>query len=649
MISREAIDKILDAARIEDVVGDFVMLKKKGSNLWGNCPFHNEKTPSFAVSPAKGLFKCFGCSKGGNSVNFIMEHEQLTYPEALRYLAKKYQIAIEESEPTPEELLKQGWKESLSVACSFAQKYFSDNLINKEEGKAIGLSYFHERGFVDHVIEKFQLGYAFSKKHDFTAAALAEGFKLDVLTGAGLSISNEYGNIDRFHSRVIFPIHGISGKVIGFGGRTLSADKKIAKYINSPETDIYSKTNVLYGLFFAKKSIVAEDNCFLVEGYTDVISMSQAGIENVVSSSGTSLTSEQIRLIKRYTSNITILYDGDNAGIKASFRGIDLILTEGLNVRVLLFPDGDDPDSFSKKHTSEEIRDFIKKNTRDFISFKAGLLMKEAQGDPIRKSQLAREIIESISLIDDQLTRSLYIKESCRILEMDEPVLNNELNKIRRSKFKKTLAPGDGGSEIPDPEFIQEPQSGEETIYNSEHQERDIIRILVHFGDWDIHFSITNDENEVEERPVNVAWFIINELTGDQIEFENPLYQKFFNEMRSIVEAGDLPEQTHFSKHHDPEINNFAGSLLIAKYVLSENWKNHNIRITTEEMVLKQSTVHSVYALKLSKLMKLIDEEQLKLKGTAPEAEAIKILEEIKRLQESKKIISGFLGRVINR
>ena len=536
MISKDTISKVFETARIEEVVGDFVTLKKRGANYLGLCPFHNEKTPSFNVSPVRGIYKCFGCGKGGNSVNFVMEHEQMTYPEALRYLAKKYSIEIEEKEQTPEEKVVQDEKESLYVVSSFAQKQFTENLLNTDEGKSIGLSYFKERGFRNDTIEKFQLGYAIDKWRSFTDSAVVAGHKTEFLVKTGLTIQkdNPQGEevadkfFDRFSGRVMFPIHNVTGRVIGFGGRTLKTDKKVAKYVNSPESEIYSKSKVLYGLFFAKKSIIENDNCFLVEGYTDVISLHQSGIENVVSSSGTSLTTDQIRLIKRYTPNITILYDGDVAGIKASFRGIDMILEEGMNVRVLLFPDGDDPDSYSKKVSTEELKNFIKENTKDFITFKTDLLFAEAKNDPIKRASLIKEIVESVALIPDNINRSVYVKECSRIMNMEEQVLLHELNKIRGKNFdekrKKEGAQIDEESIIPK-DFLER-QNLSLNIIEAEHQEKDIVRILLHFGEKQIEVDGHDEEQNIIPVQVSIAEFILHELQNDGIVFENPFYAK---------------------------------------------------------------------------------------------------------------------------
>ncbi|HEY1039730.1 MAG TPA: DNA primase, partial [Bacteroidia bacterium] len=444
MIPKDTIEQIMYYARIDEVVGDFVPLKKRGSNMWGCCPFHNEKTPSFSVSPSKGIYKCFGCGKAGNSVNFVMEVEKKTYPEALRYLAKKYNIHIEEKQVTPEELAAQTEKESLRIINTFANKYFQSNLWESDEGKSIGLSYFRERGFRDDIIKKFELGFSFEERKALTKAAIAAGYNPNYLVKTGLSILPErHANetnlteahlFDRFAGRVMFPIHGVSGDVLGFGGRILTNSKETAKYFNSPQSEIYDKSKILYGLYFAKKSIQNDGFCFLVEGYTDVIALHQAGIENVVASSGTSLTVEQIKLIQRFTNNITILYDGDAAGQKAADRGMGLILEEGMNVRVLLFPDNDDPDSYSKKVSPDELKSFIKNNSHDFITYSASRISEEEKKDPIKKTGFIRHIIENIALIPDSISRSVYIKECSRIVEVDEQILSLEINKIRIDK-----------------------------------------------------------------------------------------------------------------------------------------------------------------------------------------------------------------------
>ena len=437
MIPKETIDKIIDESRIDEVISDFVALKKRGVNLLGHCPFHNEKTPSFTVSPAKGIYKCFGCGVSGNAVNFVMEHEQMSYPEALKYLAKKYNITVEEKEISEDEKLKMDKRESLFLVSKFAKEQFIKNLNETDEGKSVGLGYFKRRGVSSEMIEKFGLGYSFEERNHFTKIAIEKGYKKENLIDSGLTSERNNQLYDRFFGRVIFPIHNLSGRTIGFGARILQANKKSAKYLNSPETDIYHKSDVLYGLYLAKRSIIQHDNCFLVEGYTDVISLHQKEIENVVASSGTSLTKGQIKLIKRFTPNITVLYDGDEAGIKASFRGIDLILKEGMNVKVVTFPNGEDPDSFARSHTRSELEEYINEHKQDFINFKTSILLKDAQNDPIKRAELIKEVVHTIAIIPDMIVRSVYTQEASKLLNIGEQNLVNELNKIRRINFEK--------------------------------------------------------------------------------------------------------------------------------------------------------------------------------------------------------------------
>ena len=488
MISKPTIARIIESARIEEVVADFLTLKKRGVNYIANCPFHNEKTPSFNVNPVRNIYKCFGCGKGGDSVSFVMEHEKMTYPEALRYIAKKYNIEIEElyDRNLEEEKKLENEKESLYVVNAYAQKYFTETLLNTDEGKSIGLSYFKERGLSDETIHKFQLGYAPDKRTAFTDTALKNGYNLEYLTKSGLTIKveDEQGGAtkyyDRFAGRVLFPIHNITGRIIGFGGRALKKDVK-AKYVNSPENEIYHKSNVLYGMNIARKAISNEDNCFLVEGYMDVVSMHQAGIENAVASSGTSLTAEQIKLIKRYTNNITIMYDGDAAGIKASFRGIDMILEEGLNVRVVLFPEGNDPDSYSRSHSETELKAFINENKTDFIRFKTQLLYKETDNDPIKKATLIQEIVNSIALIPSSITRSVFVQECAKLMKMDEQSLITELNKALRKRYVKRTDSLDLEEDI-NLDTIPLPQPIDTDLYSSEYFEGEIVRLLLNYG-----------------------------------------------------------------------------------------------------------------------------------------------------------------------
>ena len=533
MIPKDTIDEIFNACIIEDVVGDFVTLKKRGANYLGNCPFHNEKTPSFTVSPAKGIYKCFGCGKAGNSVNFIMEHEHYTYPEALKYLADKYQIEVEEEEQSDAQIQAANEKESLYIVSNFAAKYFANELLNTDKGKAIGLSYFEERGFTPETIEKFQLGYSPDEWTAFTDEAQNAGYDIKYLEKSGLTIVKENKKFDRFKGRVMFPIHNLSGRVLGFGGRILTNDKKAAKYINSPESEIYDKSNVLYGIYFAKKSITQEDNCFLVEGYTDVISLSQAGVENVVASSGTSLTEGQIRLISRYTKNITILYDGDIAGIKASFRGIDMILQEGMNVKVVLFPDGEDPDSYAKKATTEELKEYIGEKAQDFIQFKISVLLEESGKDPIKRAELIKDIVSSIALIPDQIKRAVYTKECSVLLEIPEQALINETNKILRKKYTKQSSASEEIITETDYQSFTPTEKKDASNTKLLYHEKEVIRLLIKYADNDIIVKIKS-EDQLENREIPVVTYILHALLGDEIEFITPEYQEIlmlFNDL----------------------------------------------------------------------------------------------------------------------
>lgn len=652
MIERLTIDKIFEAARIEEVVGDFVSLKKRGANLIGLCPFHNEKTPSFNVSPARGIYKCFGCGKGGNPVNFIMEHEHLTYPEALKFLARKYNIEVEEKEETPEEIQAHNEKESLMIVSGFAQEFFTDNLLNTEDGQAIGMSYFSERGYTTDIISKFQLGYSPEKRNALAETAIENGYKPEYLEGSGLCIKRDDGSLfDRFNGRVMFPIHNISGRVIAFGGRTLKTDKKVAKYINSPESLIYNKSKVLYGIYFAKNRIVANDNCFLVEGYTDVISMHSAGIENVVASSGTSLTVEQIRLIKRYTKNITILYDGDAAGIKASFRGIDLVLEEGMNVKVVLFPEGDDPDSYSKKVSGEELAEFITTESKDFIAFKTGLLLQDTQHDPVKKASLIREIMETISIIPDAIARNVYTTECSRIMNVDEQLLISELNKIRRKNFTKNLK-GEEADSVPESEepFEHQQPVSEKVDDNCEEQERDIIRQLITYGNKILMpAKALNEAGEEIEIMISVAEFIYHDLTADNLHFDNLLYQLIFNEAGKEIEKNNIPDEKFYVQHPDSKINSFAAEIISSPYALSPNWlEKHKIHTTLEDSQIPKSVKHSIYSLKVKRLMKRISETEAMFSSATNEEETVAILEQHKQLLDIKrKIATEELGRVI--
>ena len=507
MIPQTTIMSILDAVRIEEVVGDFVSLKRRGANLIGVCPFHKEKTPSFIVSPAKGIFKCFGCGKAGDSVRFIMEHEHYSYPEALRFLAQKYGIVIEEKEQTPEEMVAQNERERMFNVNSFAQQYFSSTMKNNDEGLAIGMSYFRERGFRDAIIDKFQLGYCLNQRDAFIQHAIKNGYSKELLLKVGLASGNEERTYDKYQGRVIFPIHNLTGKVIGFGARILSGDKTKAKYLNSPESEIYNKSQTLYGIYFAKSEISRLDNCILVEGYADVLSMHQAGIENTVASSGTSLTTEQIRLISRYTKNVTVLYDGDSAGIHAALRGTDMILEEGMNVRIVVLPPDEDPDSFVQHNPIEVVRDYIANNAKDFISFKTQLLLKDAQNDPIKRAEVLKDIVGSIAVIPDAIYRASYIKECSRLMEMPEQSLMNELNKMLRSKIKKN----NPSQEIPDTVIedvkIEQQTPPADTVPMGFYQEQELVKLLLLYGDKEIDIDGFDENNNPVIYKISVASF----------------------------------------------------------------------------------------------------------------------------------------------
>ncbi|WP_320051654.1 DNA primase [uncultured Acetobacteroides sp.] len=570
MIDKTTVDRIIDAANIVEVVGEFVSLKKRGVNHLGCCPFHNEKTPSFTVSGAKGIFKCFGCGKAGNSVSFIMEHEKLDYVDALRFLAKKYGIEIKERELSAQEMQQNNDRESMMVLSAFAQKHFTDTLFNHVDGKTIGMSYFRERGFRDDIIKKFQLGYCLDTRSAFSQYAAKQGYKKDFLVKTGLSVEHNDDLFDRFHGRVMFPIHSISGRVIGFGGRTLKTDKKVAKYLNSPESEIYHKSFTLYGIFFAKKSITQENRCYLVEGYTDVLSMHQAGIENVVASSGTSLTTEQIRLIKRFTNNVTVLYDGDAAGIKASLRGIDMILEEGLNVKVVLLPDGEDPDSFAKSHSVTELRQYIADSEADFISFKTKLLLKDADNDPIKRAGLITDVMHSISVIPDTIIRSVYIRECSRMFEVAEETLIQEMSSLRSKKMGVAAAQQFNAAQQARPERQTPAIPSFVSNVFCEEQEKEIIYFLLRHANVKL-FRFTDDSGE--ELEMSVGQYIISEIANDELEFLNLEYRQIFDDFAVLIANGEEPKITHFIHHENLKISELVINLQSDEYVLSNIWK----------------------------------------------------------------------------
>ena len=577
-----------------------------------------------------------------------MEHEHFSYPEALRYLARKYNIEIEEEEQTPEQLQELNEKESLYNLSLFAQQYFTKILTESEEGKAIGLTYFKERGMRDDLVNRFQLGFSPVKWDAFSEHAIQQGYKKEFLVKTGLSIEKENRLYDRFHGRVMFPIHSASGRVIGFGGRILGNDKSFAKYVNSPESEIYNKSKTLYGIYFAKNAFISQDSCLLVEGYTDVISMHQAGIENVVASSGTSLTHDQVRMIQRYTSNISILYDGDPAGIKASFRGIDMIVEQGMNVKIVLFPDGEDPDSFARKHHPTEVESFLAANTVNFILFKTRLLLAETQNDPIRKAALIKEIVNTIALIPDGISRSLYVKECSSLMTISEQVLMNELNKILRAKLKKSSPEAEREAEVVPPEQIPSEPQIDTDLDSAEYQEREIIRLLLLFGSEVIHIRL-NPADE-EEVPVGIADYVVNDITHDEMIFENPLYKSIFEEYTQGVEKDAIPDRALFLAHSNPEIASLAVNLVFNPYELSENWLKNNIMVTTEETRLQMHVMLALHAFKARKLDRMMTETRKKLMDvTSPEEQGalMKSFHELKK--QSILINKDGLGRIITR
>jgi DNA primase len=650
MIDQQTINQIFDTADIVEVISDFVTLKKSGANYKGLSPFSNEKTPSFIVSPAKGIFKDFSSGKGGNVVGFLMEHEKLSYPEALRYLAQRYNISIEEKELTADEIQQRNERESLMAVTAFASSYFASQL-DGNEGRAIGLGYYRNRGFRDDILKKFELGYSPEKRTAFTEEAGKNGYKKSYLVKTGLSIEREDYMFDRFAGRVIFPIHSLSGNVIGFGGRTLKSDKNIAKYLNSPESDIYHKSRVLYGLFQAKKTIVSEERCFLVEGYTDVISMHQAGIENVVASSGTALTTEQIRLIKRFTQNVTILYDGDEAGIKASFRGIDMILEEGMNVKVVMLPEGEDPDSYAQSHSSSDFLEFIKSGEKDFISFKTEILLAEAQHDPIKRAQLITDIVRSVSVIPDGIMRSVFLKECSLLLGVEEQVLYNEVNKIRRRKQEHQWHREQSGRQVQRETPTTLPRQPlvpgfVENIY-SEVEEREIIYFLLKFANLKLHIS--GEENA----EISVAQYIIREIQNDELEFTNLVYKQIFEDVKDLIGRGEEVVERYFVYHDHAGVRELAVDIFTSRYELSKVWKRKEAYVELPGENLGFEVPKSLLSYKMMVIEKALSllRKELEENEKKQDIEALnQVIVRIQSLEGVKRELSiGLGGRAIIR
>ena len=588
MIDYQTIERIQSAAQIYDVVSDFITLRKKGINYVGLCPFHEDKTPSFYVSPAKNICKCFSCGEGGTPIHFIMKHEQMAYVDALKYLAKKYGIEIRETEMTDEQKQAQGDRDAMFILNGFAQKTFSDNLFDTEEGRTVGLAYFRERGLREDLIRKFQLGYALEGRDAFTQAAMKAGYKRQYLEKTGLTLAgNNSYPVDRFRGRVIFPVHTLSGKVVAFGGRILKKAENTGKYVNSPESEIYHKSNELYGIYFARSAMVKQDRCFLVEGYLDVIAMHQAGLENVVASSGTALTQGQIRLIHRFTTNVTVLYDGDAAGIKAALRGINLLLEAGLNVKIVLLPEGEDPDSFSKKQSAADFHHYIEEHATDFVRFKAGLLIQEAGNDPVKKAHIITEIVDTIALIPEEIVRLIYVKECSKLLDMDERVLVRSIAKKRQEQLLQKKKPLYPDPEHPEPPPPAPPPLPEEALGASPEQrpqpislfdeyERNIMYYVVRYGE---QWLVDKDENIA----VNVIEFIASDLKYDEMEFYNPLYKKILDEGYEKFRKEGFVAEEHFRNHPDPEISRFAVDIATDRYIESKIHFKHKKVETDEE------------------------------------------------------------------
>jgi DNA primase len=655
-LSKETIDRIQQSTDIIEVIGDFVSLKKKGTNYWACCPFHHEKSPSFAVNPAKGIFKCFGCGKSGDSITFVMEHEGLAYPEAMKYLARKYSIEIiEDRPPNPEEQQKASERENLYLVMAFASKFFQKQLLEHEDGQALGMSYFKERGFSDQTIRTHELGYSLNEWDALLNAATEAGFSESILEKAGLIVSRENANdsskrkhYDRFRGRVMFPIHNLSGKVIAFGARMLSNEKTQPKYLNSPETDIYSKSKILYGIYQARNFIRQEDNCYLVEGYTDVLSLVQGGVGNVVASSGTSLTVDQIRLVKRYTENITVLYDGDNAGIKASLRGIDLILEEGLNVRVVLFPDGDDPDSYMRKVGATAFQEFVKKATKDFITFKTELALQDAGADPLKKAGVIRDIVESIARIPDAIKRSVLFRQCSTLLQIEEQVLISEYNKIELKRLKDKKAPNDHTAEEPTffpsdsyPDYGQEngTSSLDEPGISTEEK-------LQEAHEWSMLQLLVNYGAETLEGKISLAEYVLSET--EEVEGRSEIFKLAVEAMKQELAKGNQITRAFFLEHPEERLRKLAIDFSIEKYSLSPKWESkYFIFIPSFQELIHINAPKTILRYKRVFLKVLIQEARQKLLDVKEPEEMETLLKQLMELQAIYKQINTLLGIVV--
>ena len=645
MIDQFTIQRILDAAQITEVVSDFVTLRKRGANYVGLCPFHSDKTPSFYVSPSKNICKCFACGEGGTAVHFIMKHEQIGYQDALRYLAKKYGIEVQEREMSDAERQLANERDSMFIVNAFAEDFFCRMLAEHPEGRSVALPYFKERGIREDVVRKFRLGYSPEQKDALVAAALAKGFKAEYLERTGLIVRSDNYVADRFRGRIIFPVHTLSGKVVAFGGRVLKKSDKLAKYINSPESEIYHKSNELYGLYFAKQAIVKADRCFLVEGYMDVIAMHQAGIEYVIASSGTALTVGQIRLVRRFTSNITVLYDGDAAGIKAALRGIDLLLEEGMNVKVVLLPEGEDPDSFSRTQSATSFRQFLSEHEEDFIRFKTRLLLEDAADDPIRRSALISDVVGSIAVIPDAIARSVYVQECSRMLEIDERVVLAEVNKRGRKREGLPIDPV-SMQKVPSPPAPVAEESSVSRNRKREKLELDILRFMVRYGDFEL--SRYTDEETNEEHSISVGEFILSDLESDGLVFSQPLFQTVFNELKAHIGDDGFVSSRFFLSYPDENVSRLAAQLLSEKYQLS---KIHTKYSTVErdedrlvELVPRVLIAYKDYILQED--IRTAQKQLKELSGADPEEE-MRIMSRLQELVERRKLFSQRLGERI--
>ena len=655
MISKNTIDKVYDQMRVEEVIGDFVQLKRAGSNYKGLSPFSNERTPSFMVSPVKQIWKDFSSGKGGNAIAFLMEHEHFTYPEAIRYLAKKYHIDIEETQQSSEEKAQADERESLYIVSEYAQQYFQDTLFNTEAGKAIGMTYFKERGFTEETIQKFRLGFSPDEWTAFTDNALAKGYQLEFLEKTGLTIVNGDRKFDRFKGRVMFPIHSMSGRVLGFGGRILTNDKKQAKYLNSPESEIYHKSKVLYGIFFAKQAIAKADNCYLVEGYTDVIQMHQKGIENVVASSGTALTQDQIRLIHRLTPNITVLYDGDAAGLRASIRGVDLILEQGMNVKVCTFPEGDDPDSFARKTAYEDLVLYLESNATDFIRFKASLLMQEAQNDPIKKAETIRDMVESISKIPDLIKREVYVRECATIMDISEQVLFSTLAQILKKDFYEGQKVERKQSTM---QVVQTPEETQKrTINRLEVLEHDLIKILLSKGNEDCVFTDTilvEEENgDLKEKQVQqtlkVYEKVFLELQEDEIEFANPDFKQIYDQLMTKFLENDSYDVNRFANELPVELSAKVSDLKMEdEFRHLDNWLKRDIVAKEKDKDLNRIISDIILNIRLLLIMHLINNLAEKVRTEITDEERKSIMEEVIGYNQLKTILGKRLNVIVN-